>query len=137
MSELKNRDKEKQENEAESVWFRVQSALKNEGVFSPFPETPDYSESHDKIYGSRSARSRFNNLRTDKILYRNYVLSTNNLLSESVTNDLVDSQTDILFLRLSTPELDEFCWNWNQELLLHRDYLRSAGIDLPIPADRR
>ena len=137
MSELKNRDKEIIENDDNQIWIRVQCALKNEGALSPFPRTPDYSESHDKIYGSRSARSRFNNLRTDKILYRNYVLSTNNLLSESVTNDLVDSQTDILFLRLSTPELDEFCWNWNQELLLHRDYLRSAGIDLPIENDNR
>jgi hypothetical protein len=137
MSELKNRDKEIIENDDNPIWIRVQSALKNEGAFSPFPETPDYSESHNKIYGSRSARSRFNKLRTDKILYRNYVLSTNNLLSESVTNDLVDSQTDILFLRMRTPELNEICWNWSQVLLSERDYMRSAGIDLPIENDNR
>ena len=137
MSELKNRDKEIIENDDNPIWIRVQSALKNEGAFSPFPETPDYSESHNKIYGSRSARSRFNNLRTDKILYRNYVLSTNNLLSESVTNDLVDSQTDILFLRMRTPELNEICWNWSQVLLSERDYMRSAGIDFPVENDNR
>ncbi|MBT6873604.1 MAG: hypothetical protein HOA28_00005, partial [Euryarchaeota archaeon] len=137
MSELKNRDKEIIENDDNPIWIRVQSALKNEGAFSPFPGTPDYSESHNKIYGSRSARSRFNNLRTDKTLYRNYVLSTNNLLSESVTNDLVDSQTDILFLRMRTPELDEICWNWSQVLLSERDYMRSAGIDLPVENDNR
>jgi|SaaInlStandDraft_2_1057019.scaffolds.fasta_scaffold50962_2 hypothetical protein len=137
MSELKNRDKEIIENDDNPIWIRVQSALKNEGAFSLFPGTPDYSESHNKIYGSRSARSRFNNLRTDKILYRNYVLSTNNLLSESVTNDLVDSQTDILFLRMRTPELDEICWNWSQVLLSERDYMRSAGIDLPVENDNR
>ena len=137
MSELENRDKEKQENETVSVWFRAQDALKNEGVFNRIPGTPDYSESHNKIYGSRSAKSRFNNLRTDKILYRNYVLSTNNLLSESVTNDLVDSQTDILFLRMRTPELNEICWNWSQVLLSERDYMRSAGIDFPVENDNR
>ena len=124
-------------NETVSLWFRAQNALKNEGAFSLFPGTPDYSESHNKIYGRRSARSRFNNLRTDKILYRNYVLSTNNLLSESVTNDLVDSQTDILFLRMRTPELDEICWNWSQVLLSERDYMRSAGIDFPVENDNR
>ena len=127
MSELKNRDKEKQENEAASVWFRAQFALKNEGIFSRIPGTPSYSESKNKIYGRRSARSRFNNLRADKILYRNYILSYSvhgrghDLLSESATNDLVDSRTDIFFLRMRTPELDEICWNFCQDLLSHRD----------------
>ena len=143
MSELKNRNKEIIENDDNPIWIRVQSALKNEGAFSPFPGTPDYSESHDKIYGRRSARTRFNNLRTDKILYRNHILSysvhgrEHDLLSESAINDEVDSRTDILFLRMRTPGLDEFCWNWGQELLLHRDYLRSVGIDLPIENDNR
>ena len=50
MSELKNRDKEIIDNDDNPIWIRVQSALKNEGAFSPFPETPDYSESHNKIY---------------------------------------------------------------------------------------
>ncbi len=49
MSELKNRDKEIIENDDNPIWIRVQSALKNEGAFSPFPETPDYSESHNKF----------------------------------------------------------------------------------------
>ena len=137
MSELENRDKERIENDGNPIWIRVQIALANEDVFSQSSGVPDYSESFNKIYGSRSARSRFNNLRTDKILYRNYVLSTNNLLSESVTNDLVDSQTDILFLRMRTPELDEICWNWSQVLLSERDYMRSAGIDLPVENDYR
>ena len=137
MSELKNRDKEKQENEAESVWIRAQTALKNEGTFSQIPVTPDYFESHNKIYGGRSVRTIFNNLRTDKMLYRNYVLSTNNLLSESATNDLVDARTDIFFLRLRTPELDEVSWSFSKVLLSHRDYLRSVGINLPIENDHR
>ena len=130
-------------NETVSVWFRAQDALKNEGVFNRIPGTPDYSESHDKIYGRRSARTIFNNLRTDKILYRNHILSNSvmgrehDLLSESAINNEVDSRTDILFLRMRTPGLDEFCWNWGQELLLHRDYLRSVGIDLPIENDNR
>ena len=130
-------------NETVSVWFRAQDALKNEGVFNRIPGTPDYSESHDKIYGRRSARTIFNNLRTDKILYRNHILSNSvmgrehDLLSESAINNEVDSRTDILFLRMRTPGLDEFCWNWSQELLLHRDYLRSVGIDLPIENDNR
>ena len=137
MSGLKNRDKEKQENEVESVWIRAQTALKNEGTFSQIPVTPDYFESHNKIYGSRSVRTIFNNLRTDKILYRNYVLSTNNLLSESATNDLVDARTDIFFLRIRTPELDEVSWSFSKVLLSHRDYLRSVGINLPIENDHR
>ena len=137
MSELKNRDKEKQENEAESVWIRAQTALKNEGTFSQIPVTPDYFESHNKIYGGRSVRTIFNNLRTDKMLYRNYVLSTNNLLSESATNDLVDARTDIFFLRIRTPELDEVSWSFSKVLLSHRDYLRSVGINLPIENDHR
>ena len=143
MSELKNRDKEKQENETVSVWFRAQNALKNEGNFSRIPGTPSYSESRNKIYGRRSARTIFNNLRTDKKLYRNHILSysvhgrEHDLLSESAINDEVDSRTDILFLRMRTPGLDEICWNWSQELLSHRDYLRSAGIDLPIENDNR
>ena len=137
MSELENRDKEKQENIAESVWIRAQTALKNEGTFSQIPVTPDYFESHNKIYGSRSVRTIFNNLRTDKILYRNYVLSTNNLLSESATNDLVDARTDIFFLRIRTPELDEISWSFSKVLLSHRDYLRSVGINLPIENDHR
>ena len=143
MSELKNRDEEIQGNADTQIWFRAQIALKNEGAFNRIPGTPDYSESHNKIYGSRSARSRFNNLRTDKILYRNQILSysvhgrEHDLLSESAINDEVDSRTDILFLRMRTPGLDEFCWNWSQELLLHRDYLRSVGIDLPIENDNR
>ena len=95
MSELKNRNKEIIENDDNPIWIRVQSALKNEGAFSPFPGTPDYSESHNKIYGSRSARSRFNNLRTDKILYRNYVLSTNNLLFISFNCKLLFLYFDI------------------------------------------
>jgi hypothetical protein len=143
MSELKNRDKEKQENEAASVWFRAQNALKNEGNFSRIPGIPPYSESLNKIYGRRSARTRFNNLRTDKILYRNHILSysvhgrEHDLLSESAINNEVDSRTDILFLRMRTPELDEICWNFSQDLLSHRDYLRSVGIDLPIENDNR
>ena len=143
MSELKNLDKEKQENEAASVWFRAQFALKNEGNFSRIPGTPSYSESRNKIYGRRSARTRFNNLRTDKKLYRNHILSysvhgrEHDLLSESAINDEVDSRTDIFFLRMRTPELDKICWNWSQVLLSHRDYLRSVGIDLPIENDNR
>ena len=143
MSELENRDKEKQENEVASVWFRAQFALENEGIFSRIPGNPNLSESRNKIYGRRSARTIFNNLRTDKKLYRNHILSysvhgrEHDLLSESAINNEVDSRTDILFLRMRTPELDEICWNWSQELLLHRDYLRSVGIDLPIENDNR
>jgi hypothetical protein len=143
MSELKNRDEEIQGNEDTKIWFRAQIALKNEGIFSRIPGTPSYSESKNKIYGSRSARSRFNNLRTDKILYRNYILSYSvhgrghDSLSESAINDLVDSRTDIFFLRMRTPELDEICWNFSQDLLSHRDYLRSVGINLPIENDNR
>ena len=143
MSELKNRDEEIQGNEDTKIWFRAQIALKNEGIFSRIPGTPSYSESKNKIYGSRSARSRFNNLRTDKILYRNYILSYSvhgrghDSLSESAINDLVDSRTDIFFIRMRTPELDEICWNFSQDLLSHRDYLRSVGINLPIENDNR
>ena len=143
MSVSKNRDEEIQGNADTQIWFRAQIALKNEGNFSRIPGTPSYSESRNKIYGRRSARSRFNNLRTDKILYRNYILSYSihgrghDLLSESATNDLVDSRTDIFFLRMRTPELDEICWNFSQDLLSHRDYLRSVGINLPIENDNR
>jgi len=131
-------------NETVSLWFRAQNALKNEGVFNRIPGTPDYYETHNKLYGRKeTARTSFNNLRTDKILYRNYILSRSvhdrehDLLSESAINDEVDSRTDILFLRMRTPGLDEICWNWSQKLLSHRDYLRSAGIDLPIENDNR
>ena len=143
MSMSKNRGEEIQGNADTQIWFRAQNALKNEGAFNQIPGTPSYPESRNKIYGRRSARTIFNNLRTDKKLYRNHILSysvhgrEHDLLSESAINDEVDSRTDILFLRMRTPELDEFCWNWSQELLLHRDYLRSVGIDLPIENDNR
>ena len=139
----KNRGEEIQGNADTQIWFRAQIALKNEGVFNRIPGTPSYPESRNKIYGRRSARTIFNNLRTDKKLYRNLILSysvhgrEHDLLSESAISDEVDSRTDILFLRMRTPGLDEFCWNWSQELLLHRDYLRSVGIDLPIENDNR
>ena len=104
MSELKNRDEEIQGNADTQIWFRAQIALKNEGIFSQIPGTPSYSESQNKIYGTRSARSRFNNLRTDKKLYRNHILSysvhgrEHDLLSESAINDEVDSQLIFFFL---------------------------------------
>ena len=137
MSVSKYRDGEIQENEDTKIWFRAQIALKNEGAFSQIPGTPDYFESHNKIYVGRSIRTIFKNLRTDKTLYRNYVLSTNNLLSDSATNDLVDARTDIFFLRIRTPELDEISWSFSKLLLSHRDYLRSVGINLPIENDHR
>ena len=137
MKVSKYRDGEIQENEDTKIWFRAQIALKNEGAFSQIPGTPDYFESHNKIYVGRSVRTIFKNLRTDKTLYRNYVLSTNNLLSDSATNDLVDARTDIFFLRIRTPELDEISWSFSKLLLSHRDYLRSVGINLPIENDHR
>ena len=73
MSELKNRDEEIQGNEDTKIWFRAQIALKNEGIFSRIPGTPSCSESRNKIYGRRSARTIFNKLRTDKKLYRNLI----------------------------------------------------------------
>ena len=137
MSELKNRDKKRIENDDNPIWIRVQIALANEDIFSQSAGVPDYSESHGKIFANRSVKSRFNNLRTDKILYRNYILSYHNLLSESATSDLVDAQTDIFFLRMKTPELDEISWSFSKELLSYRDHLRSLGINLPIENDHR
>ena len=137
MSELKNRDKKRIENDDNPIWIRVQNALANEDVFSQSAGVPDYSESHSKIFANRSVKSRFNNLRTDKLLYRDYILSYHNLLSESATNDLVDAQTDIFFLRMRTPELDEISWSYSKELLSYRDHLRSLGINLPIENDNR
>ena len=137
MSELKNREKRRIENDESPIWIRVQIALANEDVFSQGAGVPDYSESHSKIFAKRSVRSRFNNLRKDKLLYRDYILSYHNLLSESATNDLVNAQTDIFFLRMRTPELDEISWNFSKVLLSHRDYLRSVGINLPIENDHR
>ena len=137
MSELKNRDKKRIKNDDNPIWSRAQIALANEDVFRQIAGVPDYFESHDKIYGSRSGRSIFNNLRTEKLLYRDYILSSHNLLSESATNDLVDAQTDIFFLRMRTPELDEISWSFSKVLLSHRDYLRSVGINLPIENDHR
>lgn len=137
MSELKNRDMKRIENDGNPIWIRVQNALANEDVFSQSAGVPDYSESHSKIFANRSVKSRFNNLRTDKLLYRDYILSYHNLLSESAINDLVDAQTEIFFLRMRTPELDEISWCYSKELLSHRDYLRSLGINLPIENDNR
>ena len=137
MSELKNRDKERIENDGNPIWIEVQIALANEDVFSQSSGVPDYSESHSKIFANRSVRSRFNNQRTDKLLYRDYILSCHNSLSESATIDLVDAQTDIFFLRMRTPELDEISWSFSKELLSYRDHLRSLGINLPIENDHR
>ena len=137
MSESKNRDKRRIEDDEKPIWIKVQIALANEDVFSQGSGVPDYSESYSKIFSNRSVRSRFNNLRKDKLLYRDYILSYHNLLSESAINDLVDAQTDIFFLRLRTPELDEISWSFSKLLLSHRECLRSVGINLPIENDHR
>jgi len=137
MSESKNRDKRRIEDDEKPIWIKVQIALANEDVFSQGAGVPDYSESYSKIFSNRSVRSRFNNLRKDKLLYRDYILSYHNLLSESAINDLVDAQTDIFFLRMRTPELDEISWSFSELLLSHRECLRSVGINLPIENDHR
>jgi len=137
MNKLKNCYKAELENEEIPISVRAQIALRIEGVFTLTDESPDYSKSFNDIYGKRSARTIFNNLRNDKQLYRNYILSSNSLLSESATNDLVDAQTDILFLRMKTPELDDYAWAYSKSIISHRNYLRSVDINLPIENDQR
>ena len=56
MSELKNREKRRIENDESPIWIRVQIALANEDVFSQGAGVPDYSESHSKIFAKRRCK---------------------------------------------------------------------------------
>ena len=44
MSELKNRDEERQGNEENPIWIRAQIALMDEGIISPIPVSPGSSK---------------------------------------------------------------------------------------------
>jgi hypothetical protein len=125
------------ENEEIPIWIRAQLALRIEGGFIKNNEYPDYSKTYNELFGKRSANSRFNNLRTDRNLHQKYIESANDLLSESATNDMVNAETDILYLRKRTPELDAEAWEFGQAILSYRDSLRILGINLPIKNDNR
>jgi hypothetical protein len=137
MSVLKTELVDELENEEIPIWIRAQLALRIEGGFIKNNEYPDYSKTYNELFGKRSANSRFNNLRTDRNLHQKYIESANDLLSESATNDMVNAETDILYLRKRTPELDAEAWEFGQAILSYRDSLRILGINLPIKNDNR
>ena len=117
-----------------SPWSRVQIVLRCAGGLLQNNDR-DTLESMRKEYYGRSSKSRFASLRHDKKIQLSLLRSGMGLVSESTLKDIVDSRTDILYMRMRTPELDTIAWKYCQAILERRDNWRSAGINLPIEND--